>query len=155
MRCNTRARPWSLFLQPLTSAHQVTIQATPLTLTISLNAAVLFDTGEATLLPAAAQLLANVATSLKGLPEPFTIGVQGYTDNQPIDTARFPSNWSLSVERAVSVVQLFVADGIDGGRLSAQGFSEYQPIASNATELGRAKNRRVVIVIRAPDLNNQ
>jgi chemotaxis protein MotB len=141
-------------LQPLTSAHQVTIQATPLTLTISLDAAVLFDTGKAGLLPGAAKLLTRVSDSLKMLPQPFSIHLEGYTDNQPIDTAQFPSNWSLSVERAVSVVQLFADQGIDGSRLAAEGFSEFVPIAPNDTDAGRAKNRRVVIVIRAPDVQN-
>lgn len=139
-------------LSPLTSGHEVTIEATPLTLTISLDAAVLFDSGRAELLPQAKQLLDNVASSLKTLPRPFAINLQGYTDNQPIATAQFPSNWSLSAERAVSVVDLFSQQGIDGDRLSAQGFGEYVPLADNATEQGRAKNRRVVIVIRAPDV---
>ncbi|GAB0116656.1 OmpA family protein [Acidisoma sp. 7E03] len=141
-------------LSPLTSGHQVTIDATPLTLTISLDAAVLFDSGQATLLPQARDLLDNVAQSLKTLPRPFSINLQGYTDNQPIATAQFPSNWSLSAERAVSVVDLFSQQGIDGDRLSAQGFGEYVPVADNATEAGRAKNRRVVIVIRAPDVRS-
>ncbi|MBW4024870.1 MAG: OmpA family protein [Proteobacteria bacterium] len=139
-------------LQPLTSAHEVTIEATPLTLTISLNAEVLFDTGRAALLPAAGRLLGSVAHSLRTLPEPFSIQLDGYTDDQPIATAQFPSNWSLSVERAVSVVQLFADQGIDGKRLSAEGFAEYAPVAPNDTNDGRAKNRRVVIVIRAPDV---
>jgi chemotaxis protein MotB len=141
-------------LQPLTSAHQVTIAATPLTLTISLDAAVLFDTGKASLMPDAAKLLAAVAGSLKTLPEPFSIHLQGYTDDQPIHTAQFPSNWSLSVERAVSVVQLFSDQGIDGTRLAAEGFGQFAPVAANDSEAGRAKNRRVVIVIRAPDVKN-
>lgn len=139
-------------LSPLTSGHQVTIESTPLTLTISLDAAVLFDSGKAELLPGAKNLLDSVASSLKTLPRPFAINLQGYTDNQPIATAQYPSNWSLSAERAVSVVELFGQQGIDGDRLSAQGFGEYVPLADNATEQGRAKNRRVVIVIRAPDV---
>lgn len=139
-------------LSPLTSGHQVTIDATPLTLTISLDAAVLFDSGKAELLPQAKDLLDKVATNLKTLPRPFAINLQGYTDNQPIATAQYPSNWSLSAERAVSVVELFAQQGIDGDRLSAQGFGEYAPITDNTTAQGRSKNRRVVIVIRAPDV---
>jgi chemotaxis protein MotB len=142
-------------LQPLTSKNEVSIQSEPLTLTISLNAAVLFPTGQATLLPAAAVLLTSVAGSLKSLPAAFNIVIQGYTDNQPIATAQFPSNWSLSTERAISVVQLFIGHGIDGNQLSAQGFGQFKPIASNASDDGRAKNRRVVIAIRAPDPDAQ
>ena len=139
-------------LQPLTSAHEVTIQSTPLTLTISLDASVLFNSGKASLLAAASKLLANVSKSLKTLPQPFTIHLAGYTDNQPIHTAQFPSNWSLSVERAVSVISLFAEQGLDGTRLAAEGFGEYVPVADNTTAAGRSKNRRVVIVIRAPDV---
>jgi chemotaxis protein MotB len=141
-------------LKPLTSAHEVTIEATPLTLTISLDASVLFNSGKSSLLPAASKLLASVSTSLKTLPEPFSIHLDGYTDNQPIHTAQFPSNWSLSVERAVSVIEIFADQGLDGARLAAEGFSQYAPIADNTTSAGRAKNRRVVIVIRAPDVKN-
>jgi chemotaxis protein MotB len=132
----------------------VTIQATPLTLMISLDASVLFNSGKASLLPAASRLLASVSASLKTLPQPFTIHLNGYTDNQPIHTAQFPSNWSLSVERAVSVIEIFAEQGLDGRRLAAEGFGEYAPVAGNTTAAGRAKNRRVVIVIRAPDLKN-
>lgn len=139
-------------LHPLIAAHEVSIEATPLSLTISLDAAVLFNSGKASLLPAARKLLSNVSGSLKTLPAPFTINLRGYTDNQPIDTAQFPSNWSLSAERAVSVVALFSTNGIDGARLSAQGFGQYAPIADNKTADGRAKNRRVEVVIRAPDV---
>ena len=139
-------------LQSQISKHEVTIDATPLTLTISLEASVLFNSGRATLLPAASKLLASVSTSLKTLPEPFTIHLAGYTDNQPIRTAQFPSNWSLSVERAVSVIEIFAEQGLDGRRLAAEGFGEYVPIADNTTAAGRSKNRRVVIVIRAPDV---
>jgi len=140
-------------LQPLVSKNAVTIQAQPLTLTISLNDAVLFQTGQASLLPAAAALLTSVSGSLKTLPAQFKIVVQGYTDDQPIATGQFASNWSLSTERAISVVQLFIAGGIPGQQLSAQGFGQYAPVASNATADGRAKNRRVVIVIHAPETN--
>ena len=125
-------------LQPLIGQKQVTMSAQPLTLTISFSASTLFASGQATLQPGAQQLLGNVATKLKQLPAPFNIIIQGYTDNQPIATAQFPSNWSLSAERAVSVVSLFVGKGIDGSRLSAQGFGQFAPIVSNDSADGRA-----------------
>lgn len=143
----------SQLLQPLISKNEVAIQTQALTLTITLNDAVLFPTGQAKLLPAAYALLVSVAASLQALPGAFAIVVQGYADNQPIATAQFPSNWSLSTERAISVVQLFTDHGIAGQQLSAQGFGQYAPIASNATAAGRAENRRVVVVIHAPDAN--
>jgi chemotaxis protein MotB len=142
-------------LQPLIGQKQVTMSSQPLTLTISFSASTLYNSGQATLSPAAQVLLTNIASKLKQLPDQFNMVVQGYTDNQPIATSQFPSNWSLSAERAVSVVTLFVAQGIDGTRLSAQGFGQYAPSGSNDTAAGRAQNRRVVVVIRAPAPNGQ
>ena len=132
-------------LQPLTAKRQVVITQQPLTLTIQLNASVLFPNGKAELMPAAQLLLAQVPA--------FTVVVQGYTDNQPIKTAQFPSNWSLSVERSVSVVQLLATKGVSSNQLAAEGFGQFSPIASNATDAGRAQNRRVILVIHAPDPN--
>jgi chemotaxis protein MotB len=138
-------------LHPMVESHQVTINSAPLTLTIQLDASVLFPSGQAALKPAAITLLTQVAASLTKLPTPFSIIVQGYTDNQPIATAQFPSNWSLSAERAVTVVSLFAANGVNPGQLAAEGFGEFSPVAPNSNDSGRAQNRRVVIVIHAPD----
>ncbi len=88
---------------------------------------------------------------LTHLPAGYRITVQGYTDNQPISTAQFPSNWSLSAERAVAVVQLFVSNGVSGTALAAEGFGEFSPIASNDNTADRAMNRRVVVVVHAPE----
>lgn len=142
-------------LSPLITSNQVSLKSAPLTLTISLNDKVLFASGKAELIPKAKALLMKVTVALKKLPDAFTITVQGYTDNKPIKTAQFPSNWSLSTERAVSVVQLFADNGLDGARLTAEGFGEYAPVAPNDNDADRAKNRRVVIVIHAPDANGQ
>lgn len=79
------------------------------------------------------------------------IEVQGYTDNEPIGPAlkaRYPSNWDLSTARATDVVKHLQAKGVDPRNLVAEGFSEYQPVASNATPEGRKKNRRIDIVLR-------
>jgi chemotaxis protein MotB len=136
--------------QPLIDKHQVTITNAPLTLTIQLDASVLFPSGAAQLKPGAIILLKQVASGLVKLPPDFAIVVQGYTDNQPIATAQFPSNWSLSSERSVTVVQLFTDAGLPGGQLAAEGFGEFAPIADNSTDPGRAANRRVVVVVHAP-----
>jgi len=138
-------------LQPLIAKHEVSIQSEPLTLTIQLDDSVLFASGEAVLTPAAISLLDQVGATLVNLPDPFTIVVQGYTDNQPISTASFSSNWALSAARAVRVVELFDAGKVNGDQLAAQGFGEFGAVASNATDAGRAQNRRVVIVVHAPD----
>jgi len=138
-------------LRPLMAGNMVNVQSQPLTLTIQLNASVLFPSGQAQLMPAAANLIKQVGGSLTGLPPQFMVVVQGYTDNQPISSAQFSSNWSLSVERSVSVVELFQKVGVSGRQMAAQGFGEFAPIASNASAAGQARNRRVVIVIQAPD----
>jgi chemotaxis protein MotB len=138
-------------LQPLIDKNEVTIRNQPLTLTIQLDASVLFPSGQAELKPPAVALLTQVAASLTQLPAPFTIVVQGYTDDQPIATAQFSSNWSLSAERAVRVVELFGREGVNGGQLAAQGFGEFAPITNNSTDAGRAQNRRVVVVVHAPE----
>ncbi len=142
-------------LSPLTAKNQVVITAQPLTLTIQLNAAVLFPDGKAQLMPDAVPLIGQIARSLAQLPPPFTIVVQGYTDDKPINTAQFPSNWSLSVERSVSVVALMQTQGVNGAQLAAEGFAEFAPIADNKTAAGRAQNRRVIFVVHAPDPNGQ
>jgi chemotaxis protein MotB len=82
--------------------------------------------------------------------EPNAIRVEGYTDDQPIRTALFRSNWELSAARAASVLQELVATGIAPSRLSLTGYGEFQPVADNATAAGRDANRRVMLVILAP-----
>lgn len=136
--------------QPMLDTHQVVIDNTPLSLSIQLNDSVLFASGEATLKPAAQILLTKVALGLTHLPQGFHIIVRGYTDNQPISTPQFSSNWSLAVERAVAVVLLFEKAGVPGKALGAEGFGPYQPLDSNKTAAGRAKNRRVEVVVQAP-----
>lgn len=136
--------------QPQVQKNQISINNTPLTLSIRLNDSVLFPSGQTVLKPEAQALLKKIASGLAQLPPDYHIVVRGYTDNQPISTPQFPSNWSLSVERAVAVVQLFLQNGVKGDVLGAEGFGEYDAIASNATAAGRSQNRRVVIVVQAP-----
>jgi chemotaxis protein MotB len=107
----------------------------------------LFDTGTATLLPGAAPVITKVAGLLEHLTG-FVVSVEGFTDSQPIATPQFPSNWELSSARALSVLHALVAAGVDPSMLSATGYGEYRPVAPNATEGGRAQNRRVEIVVR-------
>src|SRR5690606_6115900 len=84
--------------------------------------------------------------------EPNAVRVEGYTDDVPIQTAVFPSNWELSTARAASVVHLLAEEGVNPGRLAVVGYGEHQPVADNATVEGRNANRRVLLVIlAAPD----
>ncbi|MBS4032708.1 MAG: OmpA family protein [Clostridiales bacterium] len=107
---------------------------------------ILFDSARADIRREAEQMLVKVAGILAKLPN--KILVEGHTDNIPINTVFFPSNWELSVARAVRVVRfLSEAVNLPSERFIATGYGQYQPIASNETAEGRAKNRRVNIVI--------
>ncbi len=114
-------------------------------LEINLDAGVLFESGEASLGPLANDVLQEVIAMLGDAKNPVT--VEGYTDNIPISTARYESNWELSAARAASVVRAFAGLGIDPDRLAAVGYGEQHPVATNATPEGRSHNRRVTIVV--------
>ena len=94
-------------------------------------------------------MLDRVAEILRKITD-RQIKVEGHTDNVPIGPAiidRFPTNWELSTARATTVVRHLQERGLDSKLLSAEGYSEYRPVASNETEEGRAKNRRIEIVL--------
>lgn len=116
-------------------------------LEVEFNTNLLFASGTARLSPEATRVLTSITGILKGFPNP--IQVEGYTDNVPIRTTAYPSNWELSAARAASVVHLFMKAGIHPGRMVAIGYGEYRAIADNHTREGRRKNRRVVLVIPA------
>jgi chemotaxis protein MotB len=106
----------------------------------------LFVSGQATLQPAGLPLLTEVA-QLLNVDQTHPITVEGYTDNVPIHSVEFPSNWELSTARATTVVQYLISQHVNDNRLGAAGYADLHPIASNATAAGRALNRRVDIVI--------
>ena len=106
---------------------------------------VLFAPGESELKPQAIRVLAGIANSIQEKTE--KVYIEGHTDNVPISTPEFPSNWELSTSRALSVVRLLEEAGIPSEQLAAVGHSQYIPITSNDTPEGRAKNRRVELWI--------
>jgi chemotaxis protein MotB len=107
---------------------------------------VLFDFGRATINPAGFVFLDKIADVLDKIP--YAVRVEGHTDNVPIQTRRFASNWELSVARAVNVVKYFAeVSNIDPKRLSAVGYGESRPVAANDSLSNRAKNRRVEILL--------
>lgn len=110
---------------------------------------VLFDTGKAEIKPRSAEILDTIANILLAHIDVIDrIRVEGHTDNRPISTLLYPTNWELSADRAIKVVRFFQErHEIPGNRLAGKGFGEYQPIADNETEEGKAKNRRVDIQI--------
>jgi len=115
-------------------------------LVISLREASFFPSGDKTVLPAARPTLGLIVESLRPLPN--SIRLEGHTDGVPIHNARFQSNWELSAARSIALMALFTEDlALPRERLSIAGFADTAPIASNATPEGRARNRRVDIVI--------
>jgi chemotaxis protein MotB len=112
---------------------------------LDMNSELLFLSGEATLSKKAQPALKKIAEVINALPN--AINVEGHTDDIPIGTLKFPSNWDLSSARATSVVQEFVKEGINPTRLSAIGYGEFHPIGDNTVEEGRFKNRRVTLVL--------
>jgi chemotaxis protein MotB len=113
---------------------------------------VLFDSGHATLKAQSHPILGRIANLLRasgGAP----LQVEGYTDNVPIRSSQFPTNWELSTARATSVVRFLIGDGVAKQRLSAAGYADLHPAASNGFDSGRSRNRRVEIVLQRT--NNQ
>jgi chemotaxis protein MotB len=112
---------------------------------------ILFPEGGWTLSPKGEETLGKIAPTLANLPGQQII-VQGFTDNEPIGPAlrnRFPSNLELSSARADNVARFLTSKGVPQNSISAQGFGDARPVASNSTPQGKAKNRRVEIVISA------
>ncbi len=118
-------------------------------LELEVKSSALFYSGESRLERTAIPIIAKVAEILKRSSNP--IQVEGFTDNQPISTPRFPSNWELSAARAASVVHLLNRYGVSPTRMSAIGYGEFKPIADNASNEGRQKNRRIVLVVLGGD----
>ncbi len=113
---------------------------------VRINEGVLFEPGSDRLVEEGYGVLDEVALALKDLPN--QIRIEGHTDNIPIKTERFPSNWDLSSARALRILKYFIKFfDYDPRRLSAVGYGEFRPIASNDTPSGRARNRRVDILI--------
>ncbi|MBA4743559.1 MAG: flagellar motor protein MotD [Azoarcus sp.] len=134
-------------LEPLTRTGQVNISEGAHGITVEVNANVLFSGGDATIDEAGREPLLAVAEVFAGSEFPVTI--EGHTDDRPISTPRFPSNWELSAARASAVVRLFEAAGVEAARLSAIGYADQRPITENLTAEGRARNRRVTVRLDA------
>lgn len=117
---------------------------------ITAPGAELFESGDDKLKP---EMLPDLISMAKMVAKhDLVVRIEGHTDNQPIQTTRFPSNWALSVARATSVLRLFAKHGVSPKNLSAAGRGEFKPVAANDTEEGRAQNRRVVIRISGKQL---
>ncbi len=137
-------------LQTEVKADQVQIQQLQDQLKVTIVNQILFPEGGWELNHAGEETLDKIIPTLKTL-EHQRIEVDGYTDNVPIGPelkSRFPSNWELSTARATDVVRYLTSKGVNPNLLSATGFGDTQPVASNDTPQGRAKNRRIEIVLK-------
>ncbi|QQE79459.1 flagellar motor protein MotB [Alicyclobacillus sp. SO9] len=112
---------------------------------ITFKDVVLFATGKAVVKPRAKTILKGLEPFLQKVQNPIV--VEGYTDNRPIDTAKYPSNWELSSARAINVVRFFAGQGINPTRLSGDAYGQYHPLVPNTSNANRQKNRRINIVI--------
>jgi len=127
---------------------QIKLQMMEKGLVITVVGDLIFDSGKAKIRPEAVGLLNKVAGILKDNMSQFNIGIEGHTDNVPIQKSGWKSNWELSTARSLSVLHFLVnEEGIAPERLSAIGYGEYRPVDSNETKSGRLQNRRVEIVI--------
>jgi len=118
-------------------------------MTVRLAEKVLFPSGSATLARDGKATLEKVADAFKDLKGRI-VRVEGHTDNVPIKSVKFPSNWELSAARAIAVVRFLQDHGVDPSKLAAAGYGEFQPIAPNDTPEGRSQNRRIEISLAAP-----
>ncbi len=137
-------------MMPMIAQGQVAVTQVKRGVVINISASTLFKTGEAVLQPNSFAVLQQVAAILA--KENYPIEVEGHTDDAPITTRQFPSNWELSAARASSVVRMLIEHGVPAKRLAAVGLADNQPIAANDSPDNRAKNRRVSITVLSPDI---
>ena len=127
--------------------HQVTLSKSSRGVVMTLSDKLLFPSADANLSSSAKPLLDKIGKIIKTVQVP--VEIEGHTDNVPIRTAAYPTNWELSTARAVNVLRFLIEQhAITTQKLSAVGFASYQPAASNASAQGRAKNRRVEIIFK-------
>jgi chemotaxis protein MotB len=139
------AQDVSAALSSLVASGNVRVRRSDSWVAVDISTDILFGSGVARLSPQAVAALARLADVLKGFPN--AVRVEGHTDNRPIDTAAFPSNWELSAARAASVVHLFMDRGIAAPRMAVVGYGEFRPTMANTTAAGRNANRRVEVLI--------
>ncbi len=146
----TQYRALNQQLQTEIAADQVQIKQLSDRLVVTFVDEILFASGSAEMHAKGRSTIGKAVPTLANLTGHW-IDVQGYTDNEPIGPAlrgRYPSNWELSAARAADVVRFLQSQGVNPGNLVVEGFGEYQPVAANTTPQGRAKNRRIEIVLR-------
>ncbi len=137
-------------LEPYIDKQLISVKRNDFWVELEMKSRMLFSSGEADLADSALPVLKKIAEIFREVPN--VIYVEGHTDDIPIETVEFPSNWDLSAARAASVVKQLTKLGISPGRLAAVGYGEFHPIADNRVEEGRFNNRRVVLVLMSQAL---
>lgn len=150
LELNRIARQVEEALAELVAKDLVTVRRQRQWVEVEIRTDILFASGDAHIASKALPILTRVATIMRGLANPLR--VEGHTDNVPIRTSAYPSNWELSAARAASVVHLFMNLGVEPQRMEISGFGEYRPRVENTTAAGRDQNRRVLIIILDPSL---
>jgi chemotaxis protein MotB len=140
-------------MSDLVKQNLVVLRRTEFWIEVEIKTDILFPSGSAQLAPYAVDVIQRLGGALAPFPNP--IRVEGHTDNKPIKTVAFYSNWELSAARAGSVVRVLQARGVGPERLAVIGYGEQRPIQSNDTEQGRNANRRVVVVILSTELQRR
>ena len=146
-RMKNIARDVTQVMSPYSTQGQVAVIETERGITVEINDSLLFSPGRAELAPAAEQAILGVGSVFAATEFPVTI--EGHTDNIPISTPLFPSNWELSAVRATTVLRILMSAGVGAERLTAIGYGDQRPTANNETPEGRARNRRVAIQLEA------
>lgn len=129
----------------LINDQMIQVSSNELWLQIELKDSILFSSGSADTSEQAQKIFDEIAGILKNYSNP--VQIEGFTDNIPIKNIKYPTNWELSTARASAIVKYLASKGVAPERLSAVGYGEYQPVATNETEQGRAQNRRVAIMV--------
>jgi len=135
------------FISKISLGESVNVEFTEGKIVLRVEGGVLFRSGSSDLLPEASHILLDIIQIIQDSPH-YDIDIQGHTDDRPISTPKFTSNWELSAIRATTVLRYLIENGVSEERLTATGFADLRPVASNYTPKGRRKNRRVEFVLK-------
>ncbi len=138
-------------LAPYIDEDLVEVERDRFWVAVEMKSSMLFPSGSAQLGRDAVPVLTKLAEIIRQMPA-NPVYIEGHTDNLPIHTREFPSNWELSAARAASVVRQLAGLGVVQQRMAAVGYGEHHPVADNSTEEGRNRNRRVVMVLQAKNM---
>ncbi|MEG6521872.1 flagellar motor protein MotB [Desulfotomaculum sp. 1211_IL3151] len=141
-------RQMDQYIQENQMGAEIETNITKTSLVLTIRDRALFDSGSAVVKPQSRNIMVAISDILQQYPK-YEILVSGHTDNQPINTREFESNWDLSSKRAINCMKILLENpSLSPHRLVAVGYGEYRPIAENTTAEGRAQNRRVEVVIK-------